>query len=411
VPTPKRAPSTGKKIAVLGGGPAGLTAAYFLALMGHDVTVYERRKHLGGMLRYGIPSYRLPRETLEWDIDAILSAGGITVHKEAAATVAELQAGHDALFVAIGAHSEKRLGVDGENMRGVMSAVALLREISPRSAGEYGKSGEECIQDTVSGIHNAIFGKTVLHDVCEANSLVFAKRILVVGGGNVAMDAARTALRLGAASVTIVYRRRKEDMTALPTEVEAAVAEGCQLLTMMAPVRVEGEGDEAKALVVQPQLPGPLENSRPKPVPAKKDAVRLPCDLIIVAIGQAVERGIYDAKQATNVFFDGGDCATGPATVIKAIAAGKDAARRIDRALGFDHPITVDVDVPAPPLKTKPPYGRVEPAERLPLERRADFDGVECCCSDEEAAQETSRCLRCDKSGYGAFRGGRVTQW
>jgi hypothetical protein len=225
------------------------------------------------------------------------------------------------------------------------------------------------------------------------------------------MDAARTALRLGAASVCIVYRRRKEDMTALPTEVEAAVAEGCQLLTMMAPVRVEGEGDEAKALVVQPQIPGPMENGRPKPVPAKKDSVRLSCDLIIVAIGQAVEKGIYDAKQATNVYFDGGDCATGPATVIKAIASGKDAARRIDTALGFDHPITVDVDIPPPPLKTKPPYGRVTEAERLPLVRRGDFDGVELCCSDEEAAQETGRCLRCDRSGYGAFRGGRVTQW
>ncbi|GHT71718.1 glutamate synthase [Spirochaetia bacterium] len=389
VPVPKRASATGKKIAILGGGPAGLTAAYFLALMGHNVAVFERRKYLGGMLRYGIPSYRLPRETLQWDIDAILSAGGITVTTEISPKVAELQANHDALFVAIGAHGEKHLGVDGEGMRGVMSAVALLREVSP-------------------GPHRS-------PETRETFDLIKGKTVLVVGGGNVAMDAARTALRLGAASVSIVYRRRKEDMTALPSEVEAAVAEGCQLLTMMAPVRVEGEGDEAKALVVQPQLPGPLENGRPKPVPAKKDSLRLSCDLIIVAVGQAVEKGIYDAKLVTKVFFDGGDCATGPATVIKAIAAGKDAARRIDAALGFDHhimhPITVDVDIPAPPLKNKPPLGRVEPAERLPLERRGDFDGMEICCSAEEAAQETGRCLRCDRSGYGAFRGGRVTQW
>jgi hypothetical protein len=154
-----------------------------------------------------------------------------------------------------------------------------------------------------------------------------------------------------------------------------------------------------------------VENVRPKPVPAKKDSLRLPCDLIIVAVGQAVEKGIYDAKLSTPIFFDGGDCATGPATVIKAISAGKDAARRIDMALGFNHPISVGLDIPAPPLKTQPPYGRVTETERLPLVRRGYFDGVEFCCSDEEAAQETGRCLRCDRSGYGAFRGGRVTQW
>ena len=184
VPVPEANRSTGKKIAVIGGGPAGLTAAYFLGLMGHSVVIYERQAELGGMLRYGIPNYRFPKERLDEDIRAILSAGDIKVLCGSAVgteiSVAEVAAEYDATFVAIGAQTGKKLRIEGEDAGNVFSAVEMLDRI----------------------------GNGILPDYT-------GKRGLVVGGGNVAMDAARSAVRCGAEDVAIVYRRRKEDMTAL----------------------------------------------------------------------------------------------------------------------------------------------------------------------------------------------------
>lgn len=398
VPAEKCAEPTGKKVAVIGGGPSGLAAAYYLSLMGHEVEIFERRKQLGGMLRYGIPSYRLPREILQNDIDTILETGikvnlGVDIGKDI--SVSELAEKYDATYISIGAHTDKKLRIPGEELGGVISAVQLLRGIGD---GEY---------PDFSG-----------------------KKVAVVGGGNVAMDAARSSIRLGADSVSIVYRRRQADMTALAEEVEGAVAEGCELLTMMAPVRVEGDSEgNATSLYVQPQITGAVgKDGRPGVSKADAPEVKLDVDIVVVAIGQAIESEPYgefglplkwgaiassdgcDFADKPGIFA-GGDCATGPATVIRALAASKVAARNIDKYLGFDHEISVDIEIPAASLADKPLCGRVDMKERAAAERKADFSLMEMCMSAEEAKQESSRCLRCDRFGYGAFRGGRCKKW
>ncbi|MDR2753084.1 MAG: FAD-dependent oxidoreductase [Oscillospiraceae bacterium] len=397
VPPPANAPATGKKVAVVGGGPAGLSAAHFLSLMGHKVTVLEKRKYLGGMLRYGIPSYRLPREELQRDIDCVLATGvevqlGVDVGD--GISMETLREEYDALFVSIGAHAEKRLGIPGENLRGVMSAVDLLRGLGDGGLPDFG-----------------------------------GKRVVIIGGGNVAMDAARTSLRLGAAGVSVVYRRRREDMTALPEEVEGAVAEGCELVVLEAPVRMEGDsGDNLVALVTQPQAVGPVERGRPKPIKAKKPESAMPCDLAIVAIGQDIEAAKFvdfGMKARWNILayepdaaapglpgvFTGGDCATGPATVIRAIESGKVAAASIDKYLGYDHKISVEVDIPVPVPKRQPRWGRITMNERPADERKGDFAHLEFGMSAQEACLEADRCLRCDRYGCGVFRGGRISKW
>ncbi len=395
VPVPECAPSTGKKVAIIGGGPSGLTAAYFLQLMGHQTTVFEEKEKLGGMLRYGIPNYRFPRERLQEDIDAILSTGvevklNTVVDTEA---MEKIRNEYDAVYIAIGAHTDKKLGLEGENSNNVISAVDMLREY-----------GDDKYPD-FSG-----------------------KRVIVVGGGNVAMDCARTAMRANAKTVSIVYRRRQEDMTALPEEVEGAIAEGIELVTLKAPLRVEAdENGNACALWVQPQIIGPVKAGRPAPRKANKPEERMECDVILVAIGQdivskpfedfgiAANRGrlCADETGALNMvgIFAGGDCVSGPATVIKAIGAGKVAAANIDEFLGYHHPITVDVEIPEPLLNDKIPCGRVNLAEKEAWARKRSFEGMEYSMSDEEAVQEASRCLRCDRHGCGVLRGGRQDRW
>ena len=397
VPAPPCAPSTGKKVAVVGGGPGGLSAAYFLSLMGHKVTVFEKRKRLGGMLAYGIPSYRLPAERLEEDIQHILSTGVEVVHTEVGTELPlkDLRENYDAMYIAIGAQTDKKMGIEGEDKRGVMSAVEMLRNIG------YG------LRPDFAG-----------------------KKVVVIGGGNVAMDCTRSAKRLGAESVTCVYRRRQADMTALPEEAEGAIAEGCELATLMAPVRIEAdEEDNVTALWAQPQIVGPMDSSgRPRPRKADAPEVRIPCDIVVVAIGQGIEtqpfeeygvpikRGVIEALSSSDIenfngIFAGGDCVTGPATVIRAIAAGKVAAANIDEYLGFHHVITCDVEIPAPSLSDRPATGRVNLTERVAQERQKDFELLECGMTEEEAMQESHRCLRCDHFGYGVFKGGRIKQW
>jgi len=397
VPPPPCAPATGKKVAVVGGGPGGLSAAYFLSLMGHKVTVFEKRKRMGGMLAYGIPSYRLPAGRLEEDIQHILSTGVEVCHQEVGVDIPlkELRQQFDAMYIAIGAQSDKKMGIQGEDKRGVMSAVEMLRNIG------------DGLRPDFSG-----------------------KRVVVIGGGNVAMDCTRSAKRLGAESVTCVYRRRQADMTALPEEAQGAIAEGCELATLQAPVRIEAdENDNVVALWVQPQIVGPIDSSgRPRPLKADAPEKRIPCDIVVVAIGQGVEtqpfeeygvpihRGAIEALSSSDIenfngIFAGGDCVTGPATVIRAIAAGKVAAANIDEYLGFNHAITCDVEIPAPALYDRSATGRVNLTERPAQELNRDFEVLECGMTEQEALQEAHRCLRCDHFGYGAFKGGRVKQW
>ena len=397
VPPPACAPATGKKVAVVGGGPSGLSSAYYLQLMGHQVTVYEMLPKLGGMLRYGIPNYRLPKERLEEDTDAILSTGiqvryGVKVGRDV--QLSELRSQYDAVLIAVGASTDKKLGLAGEDARGVMSAVGFLRELSLGNVPDL--QGQE---------------------------------VAVVGGGNVAMDAVRTAVRLGAKKVSIVYRRRVADMTALPTEVEAAVAEGVEVLTLKAPHSIEvGEDGRVQALWVTPQMISLIRGGRASVKNSGAAPERIPCQTLIVAIGQNIETRHYEEsgipvehgkivtlpnggfEQIPGVFA-GGDCASGPATVIKAVAAAKVTAANIDEYLGYRHEITCDVEIPAPNLEDHVPCGRAELSEREASLRRCDFDGVENCLSEAETQQEADRCLRCDHFGFGIFRGGRESVW
>ena len=398
VPPPEPAPATGKTVAVVGGGPSGLSAAYYLSLMGHEVTVFESRKQLGGMLRYGIPSYRLPREELQKDIDAILTTGvktrmGVSIGKDV--SLAELHRQFDAIYISIGAHTDRKVGIEGEDYRGVISAVEMLRAIGDGNMPDF-----------------------------------TGKNVAVIGGGNVAMDCTRSAIRLGAKTVSVVYRRRQQDMTALNEEIEGALAEGAELMTMMAPLRIEAdENENTVALWVQPQRVGAIDRAgRPRPEPAQQPPVRIEADVIIVAIGQSIElkafqeygvpihRGTIAALPSGGIennrgIFAGGDCVTGPATVIKAIAAGKVAAANIDEYLGFSHTITVDVEVPQAYLGSRPSCGRSELPMEKAFERKKNFGCIECGFTDEEASQEAKRCLRCDHYGYGVFKGGRREKW
>lgn len=394
VPTPASAAPTGKKVAIVGGGPSGLTCAYFCALMGHEVHVLEMRKQLGGMMRYGIPAYRFPRERLDEDIRAIVSAGNVTVHTECridAEGMRRLSEEYDAVYVAIGAQGGKTLKLDGADAEGVMSAVDLLTKI-----------GDDEYPDFTG------------------------KNVVVIGGGNVAMDCARTSVRAGAASVTVAYRRRLEDMTALRAEIDSAMQEGVEMMTLQAPDHIEVENGQAVALYTQPQFIGPVKRGRPAPQKADKPLVRVPADVVLIAVGQDIESAPFEeaGMQADRTYFEaddglksvgsldnvfvGGDCQVGPKTVIIAIGAGKVAARNIDDYLGFNHELDCGVEVPPAAANWRQPCGRVNIVERPARERKGDFDAVEVEMSAEEAFQEARRCLRCDHFGCGVLDEGRV---
>lgn len=389
---------TGKTVGIIGGGPGGLTAAYYLAQMGHKVTVYEQRPKLGGMLRYGIPDYRLPQEVLERDIEHILTTGinvitDVSIGRDV--TMEDIQKSYDAVYISIGAHNDKKLGIEGEDAENVVSAVSLLRRIHEGNVPDF-----------------------------------TGKRICVIGGGNVSMDATRTAKRLGAESVTCVYRRRVDDMTALAEEIEEAMAEGCQILPLQAPARIEKDAEgKVAALWTVPQIIGPYgKDGRPKPIPADVPEFRIACDYVIVAIGQAIDarpfeaigiktfKGMIQAEDTSSVadvdnVFAGGDAVSGPATVIRAVAAGKVAAANIDAYLGFEHKIKTDVVVPPAHLTNAPPCGRVNLKSHCAPDCKGNFDLVVEGMSRKEADQESERCLRCDYFGFGSFRGGRTGEW
>ena len=397
VDPPERAPSTGKRIAILGGGPGGLSAAYYLQLMGHQAVIYEMFPKLGGMLRYGIPNYRLPKDRLDQDIQAVLKTGvevrhGLKIGRDI--TIQQLREEYDAVLITIGASTDKKLGLEGEDAEGVLSAVQFLRDV-----------GSSKIMDLTG------------------------KEVAVIGGGNVSMDAVRTAKRLGAKKVSIVYRRRTADMTALPDEIEGAVAEGIELQTLKAPASLDiDDKNQIRGIYVTPQMVSSIKGGRAGIRPTGEPDVYIPCDILVIAIGQNIETRHFEeagipvergkiVTRNTGAFehmpgvFAGGDCASGPASVIKAIAAAKVVAANIDEYLGFHHQISCDVEIPEANLRDRTPCGRVNLTEREACERVRDFDGVENCMTEQEAKQEASRCLRCDHFGYGIFKGGREKIW
>ena len=396
VPPPPCAPSTGKTIAIVGGGPAGLTAAYYLQLMGHQTTVYEMLPKLGGMLRYGIPNYRLPKDRLDEDIDAILETGVKVVYGKKIGTDIELNElikDNDAAIIAIGASTDKKLGLEGEDAEGVISAVQFLRDV---------------------GMDNGMD--------------LTGKKTAIIGGGNVAMDAVRTAVRLKSEKVTCLYRRRVADMTALPAEIEGALAEGVEMMTLKAPSKLEVKNGKLTGVWVTPQMISKIKDGRASVVSTGEPDIFIPCEVLVVAIGQDIETQHYEESgipidrgklftmpsasfKGIPGLFSGGDCASGPSTVIKAIAAGKVMAANIDEYLGYSHTISCDIEIPIPNIDDRLACGRVELGEREASERIKDFEGVEFCMSKKEACQESNRCLKCDHFGFGIFKGGRERLW
>ncbi len=396
VPIPKRNVDTGKRVAVVGGGPSGLTCAYFLSRMGHSVVVYESKEQLGGMLRYGIPNYRLPKDRLDQDIDALLAVGGIEVKLNTRIgrdfTVEQLEKDYDAVYISIGAQKGKVTPIKNYDNPGVSSAMDFLDQVA----------------------HGDIPDFT-------------GKNVIVIGGGNVAMDCSRTAIRCKATSVTVVVRRRQEDMTALPSEIQSAIEEGVELRTLFAPSEVKlDENGKVVALVTQPQITGHYDERSGTPTvrDAAKEPYEIPCDLIFMAIGQSIEsepfaacgvgpKGTFVTDNTTAVtdhpgVFAGGDCVTGPATAIMAIGTGKIAAINIDEYLGYHHEYHSNIQIPEARQNMRSHFGRVQLTEKSARERRINFEPVENGMSHEEAMQESGKCLRCDVFGSGKMEGGLV---
>jgi NADH-quinone oxidoreductase subunit F len=377
----RRASPTGRRVAVVGSGPAGLTAAYYLAKQGHSVTVFEALAVVGGMMRVGIPEYRLPRWVLEKEVDGITEVGVEIRTSARIESVEELFGqGYEAVFLGVGAHQGMKLGVAGEDIPGVVECVDFLREVS--------------------------LGKEVK----------VGRRVAVIGGGNAAIDAARTSLRMGAEEVAIYYRRTRQEMPANPEEVEEAHHEGVKLVYLAAPSKIVRQNGHLGLECLQMELGKVDASGRRRPEPVTGSEFQEAFDTVIAAIGQRPaipaqfgpslrDGGVFQVDSDTLAtsrpgVFAGGDCVSGPASVIEAIAAGRQGAISIDRYLGGDGDIS---EVLAPPdnLSELPAIEEGEMSRVampcLPVgERLGGFERVELGYDREKAGEETSRCLRCD---------------
>ncbi|MFH1294197.1 MAG: FAD-dependent oxidoreductase [Pseudomonadota bacterium] len=376
--------STGHKVAVIGAGPAGLTAAFYLRKKGHGVTVFEALPEPGGMMRFGIPDYRLPKDILRAEIKEIEDIGvEIRTNTKAHSIQRLFEEGFNAVFLAIGAHQGLRIGVDGEDSPGVIEGVTFLRDVS--------------------------LGKKV-----EVGS-----RVAVIGGGNAAIDSARTALRLGAKEVTVIYRRTQAEMPASPEEIGGATAEGVEINYLSAPSRIVSQDGKVDLECIRMKLGAVDASGRRRPEPIKDTEFTMGFDTIITAIGQRPEIpsqfdlaiGREDVVQADpntlatsrEGVFAGGDLISGPASVIEAIAAGRKAAGSIDKFLGGDgdieESIAVRPDTEAYNGKRESGFADLKRVETpaIPLSERHDgFTEVDLCFDDDHAISEAKRCLQCD---------------
>ncbi len=397
--------ATGKRVAVVGGGPGGLSCANYLALRGHEVTIFEMLPKLGGMLRYGIPEYRLPRTELDAEIQGILDLGvkvqtSKTLGRDFTVESLLGKENFDAVFIALGAPVGKKMGVKGEDsIEGVRSALDFLRDCD-------------------------LYGPPTLQG-----------KVAVVGGGNSAIDAARTALRCGASEVTIIYRRTRKEMPAHHEEVDAAEKEGVRLELLVAPVELIAEDGRLKGIRCQRmELGEPDASGRRKPVPIKGALADFTCDYLFQAIGQDTDLTVLQndpvemrpktsrwstlesdpATMVTSIkgVFAGGDVVLGPSAVIDAIAHGRIAAEAIDGYLK-----TGEVQKPKPDFKSRRDFfgpfpewqfAEVERTkrslmpEREPSERVADFCQVESGLDESQVKSESFRCMECGcKSVFG----------
>ncbi len=383
---------TGKHVAIVGAGPSGLSAAYYLAIAGHAVTVYERQNQAGGMMRYGIPEYRLPKATLDKEIALIESLGVHIVTGKGLGThvsLEHLKDTFDAVYLAVGSWDPTPLHIDGEQAEGVELGITYLRHVV--------KGTDDPPGDTV----------------------------VVIGGGNTAIDCARTALRRGARHVKLVYRRTREEMPAQSVEVEEAIREGVEMVFLAAPVSISTSDDGAKHLhCMRMELGQPDRSGRRRPVPIEGSNFVMRADAIIGAIGQSTDTGfLYNdlpvrlnkwgdvdidgltMRTSEAKVFSGGDCVTGPATVIRAIAAGRRAATAIDQFVltGSVDPGAEDYscsrgsleDLPREEFSDLPLLGRAIEAELAVEDRLKGFPEVEFALTEEQARAEAARCLTC----------------
>ncbi len=383
-----------KRVAVIGAGPAGLTAAFRLACKGYEVKVYEKLPIEGGMLFAGIPPYRLPKDVLKAEIEAIKQSGieietGKEIDKE---EFERLRRDYDAIFIATGMHESRRLGVEGEHLRGVIHGIEFLRELN--------------------------LNGSVPHT---------GKRVAVIGGGNVAMDVARSLIRMGA-DVTVVYRRTRAEMPASEEEVREAEDEGVKFVFLATPARIIGTERVEKLELVRMKLGAPDESGRRHPIPIKGLRFTMDVDMVIPAIGQTsnleflegsgvdIERDRIkvDESRATTAegIFAGGDCVHGAAFAVDAIADGNIAAESIDRFLSGVNELQRRVKHKQEELPGEVEYiheelslehelelithaGRCEIPEIDIEERKSSFKEVKQCLSETEAIKEADRCLSC----------------
>ncbi len=389
--TPAVAAPTGKRIAIVGAGPSGLSAAFYAAAAGHAVTVFEAMPQPGGMLRYGIPEYRLPKALLDAEIAAITALGvriecghalGTHLHLE------DLQRDFDAVYLAIGSWTATPLNVPGENSEGVWTGIGYLREVTKGTDPEPGAT------------------------------------VVVVGGGNTAIDCARTALRRGAGRVVVLYRRTREELPAQPREVADAEAEGVELRFLAAPTAVRRDGDGLVLRCLEMTLGEPDRSGRRRPIPVTGSDFELRASLVIGAIGQSTNtQFLYNdlpvrlnkwgdievdgstMQASEGKVFAGGDCVTGPATVIEAVAAGRRAAWALDQFVTRGYvraePASYNCsrgsleDLPRDEFEDRPRLARRPMPVRPVADRVADFGQVELGYSEAEARAEAARCMRC----------------
>lgn len=382
--------STGKKVAIIGGGPGGLTAAYFLRSQGHDVTIYEAMPYMGGMLRYGIPEYRLPKKILQEEIDAIKQMGvhfnnNIRIGRDI--TLDNLQKDFDAVVIAIGAWSNTGLGCPGEQLDGVHGGIEFLWNIS--------------------GISRELL----------------RKRVAIVGGGNTAMDACRTAVRSGASVVYNIYRRTRNEMPAEETEIVEAEEEGVVFKNLTNPIEILGENGKVKSVCLQIMELGEPDASgrrRPVPVPGLEESIEV--DIVIVAVGQKPDTLGFDeinqSKWSTivadehtfrtsmeGVFAVGDATNHGADIAITAIGEAKRAAEMVDKylcgeSLVYEEPFLVKSEKTADDFAGREKLARAKMPHRRVNDRKKDFLEVNFGLSEEEAKREASRCLECGCMDY-----------